>query len=185
MPRIFDNISEKLLTALQNTMQSADRADFCVGYFNLRGWRLLRADIDQLSGGEQGCCRILIGMNPTPRDELREYLSLKARKPECWINSRFCGANEKIVEGLPPSTDLWYAAHQAMRMSKVFRDLVQQLTLRQSRGEVVSCSYSLHAKLYLIHKQDYNTPTLAFLGSSNLTLAGLSEQGELNTEVTD
>ena len=81
MPRIFDNISDKLLTALQNTMQSADRADFCVGYFNLRGWRLLRADIDQLSGGEEGYCRILIGMNPTPREELREYLSLKARKP--------------------------------------------------------------------------------------------------------
>ena len=80
VPRIFDNISEKLLTALQNTMQSADRADFCVGYFNLRGWRLLRADIDQLSGGEEGCCRILIGMNSTPREELREYLSLKARK---------------------------------------------------------------------------------------------------------
>ena len=44
---------------------------------------------------------------------------------------------------------------------------------------------SLHAKLYLIHKQDYNTPTLAFLGSSNLTLAGLSKQGELNTEISD
>ena len=66
MPRIFDNISARLFTALQNTMQSADRADFCVGYFNLRGWRLLQAEIDQLAGGKEGHCRILIGMNPTP-----------------------------------------------------------------------------------------------------------------------
>ncbi len=43
--------------------------------------------------------------------------------------------------------------------------------------------HRLHAKLYLLHRLDPINPIIAYLGSSNLTLAGLSHQGELNVDV--
>ena len=179
MPRIFDNISEKLLTALRNTMQSADRADFCVGYFNLRGWRLLREDIDQLAGGKEGHCRILIGMNPTPRDELREYLSLRARKPD--DQQQVLRRKRQIVADFRRQLAFGAPSNEDER---ALRDLVRQL--RSGKVAVkLFLRYPLHAKLYLIHREDFTAPIAAFLGSSNLTLAGLSKQGELNTEVSD
>ena len=45
--------------------------------------------------------------------------------------------------------------------------------------------HPLHAKLYLLHRPDLLNPTIGFLGSSNLTFAGLSKQGELNVDVLD
>jgi hypothetical protein len=40
-------------------------------------------------------------------------------------------------------------------------------------------------KLYLVRRNDAVTPLVGFVGSSNLTLAGLSHQGELNVDVVD
>ena len=45
--------------------------------------------------------------------------------------------------------------------------------------------HPLHAKLYLLFRPDPINPKVGYLGSSNLTFAGLSRQGELNIDVLD
>ena len=69
MPRIFDNIAQQLLPALRETIELSTRSDFCVGYFNLRGWKELGSYIEPWPGGEGHCCRLLIGMAKVAEDE--------------------------------------------------------------------------------------------------------------------
>ena len=180
MPRIFDNIDQSLLPALKETLDLSDRSDFCVGYFNLRGWKQLDSCIENWSGGEGNCCRLLVGMQRLPAEELRDALSLAKHDGEIdnqtalKLKKRLAEEfREQLTYGIPTNQDeagLRKLAHQ-IKSKKV----VVKLFLR----------HQLHAKLYLCFRTDPINPIIGYLGSSNLTLAGLSHQGELNIDVLD
>jgi superfamily II DNA or RNA helicase len=180
MPRIFDNIEQHLLSILRKILTISDRADFCVGYFNLRGWQKIDDLIEQFAGGEGACCRLLIGMQKLPQEEVKQSLSLINSdrgidnsiviRLKRQIAREFC---EQLTWGAPSDRD-----------EVGLRRLSKQL---QSKKLLVKLfvRHPLHAKLYLLHRQDINNPTIGFLGSSNLTLSGLQNQGELNIDVLE
>ena len=180
MPRIFDNIDLDLLPALRETLEISQRSDFCVGYFNLRGWKSIDPLVERWGGGAGKQCRLLVGMQRLPSDELRESYSLLP-KPDQISNQAVIRLKRRLAEefraqltvGAPTDDD-----------EAGLRRLSSQL----KAGKVavkLHLRHTLHAKLYLCFRPDPNNPITGFLGSSNLTLSGLSKQGELNVDVLD
>lgn len=180
MPRIFDNIDKSLLPALQETIDYSKRADFCVGYFNLRDWKHLANHIQDWTGAEDNCVRLLVGMQRLPKEELKEALLLSevddpiSTRKVYLLKRRLADEFRKqLTYGIPTNED-----------EEGLRVLVHQLKTGKVKVKLF-LRYPLHAKLYLLFRKDPNNPITGYLGSSNLTLSGLSIQGELNIDVLD
>lgn len=188
MARIYDNIETKFTQGLQDiiTNMGVKRVDFCVGYFNLRGWQLVVNQIDQIPGDyvyegnrqEFRCCRLLIGMHQPDQELVRRLYSKDqptdaayAQQCKLEIAREF---KKQLLLGLPTKQDEW---------------TLRRLSAQLKEDKVCVKLYvaePLHAKLYLAHRPDDNfNPIQAIMGSSNLTYAGLTKQGELNAEFGD
>ena len=188
MARIYDNIETKFTQGLQDiiTNLGVKRVDFCVGYFNLRGWQLVVNQIDNIPGdyvyenNQQmfRCCRLLIGMHQPDQDLVRRLYS-KEQMPDA-AYAQQCKLEiarefrKQLLLGLPTAQDEWTLRRLSAQLKE--DKVCVKLYVREP----------LHAKLYLAHRpEDTFNPIQAIMGSSNLTYAGLTKQGELNAEFSD
>jgi superfamily II DNA or RNA helicase len=178
VPTIFDNIENKLAKGLLDTLESSYRADFCVGYFNPRGWKLIGEHIGHFSPSEGGC-RLLIGMHRPDEDLLRQTVShisqgLLDNPRALALKKEVAHAfRKRLTSGIPTAQD-----------EENIRLLRDQLNAGKLRIKLF-LNYPLHAKLYLLHRKDKMAPIIGYVGSSNLTASGLSAQGELNVDVIE
>jgi superfamily II DNA or RNA helicase len=188
MPQIFDNIEKYLEEGLNETLKTSKRADFCIGYFNLRGWKKVAGQVDKIEGDylpeeidddKKYHCRLLIGMQKLPDDEIKDFFSGESSKT---IDNNL--ANElkkKIAKQFKEQLTIGSPTNEDERTLKI-------LSNQLKAGKVIIKLYlrtNLHAKLYLTFRDDYSNPIVGFVGSSNLTFAGISKQGELNVDVVE
>jgi superfamily II DNA or RNA helicase len=193
VPNIYDNLVEatRLRPALREALQEYDTFDVATGYLDLRGWSSVASLIDTKfeSGmyGKNPVARVLVGM-VAPADSQQILQSL-----------------QREVQPAPYGSDIHDATKARSRRDQLVKHLRNQLMrgLATSEGQEtlqvlkrqleagavqmkVFTEQPLHGKAYLFHSASKkHHGRWGFVGSSNLTSAGLNSNLELNIDVQD
>ena len=181
---IIDNRNEKLIDHILRILPSSERAKFAVGYFFLSGFEPLRNHLKDV-----GEIRLLVGntTNYQTLEQLSEgYKRLELveeaanhikfiKRADETRNVNVTAENMKDAIALMDQTD----GNEELVVTLV--SLIEQKKLKVK----VYTKGRLHAKAYIFdYKQDGRYEKgIAIVGSSNLTLAGISHNTELNVVV--
>jgi len=180
---IIDNSEVKLIDVLKEKLSISKKARFAVGWFFLNGFKELRNEIDKLEKLE-----ILAGSRTDKRTAELLLLEKKRQKivRDILEKKRYLTEEDrnKVLEeeykGL--INDLSYIEPTAENV-----DFLQWFWEKIDEGKIEIRIYykePLHAKLYLFEYKDRRHGLgEAIIGSSNLSLSGLSLNTELNVRV--
>ena len=114
MPRIIDNIDLSLEQVLTESLTDSHSLDAAVGYFNLRGWKVIADQIENLSEvNKRPPVRLLIGMQQqAPSAEFLALMRLNAAQKNMdnatAVKLNEITANEfreQLAIGAPSATD--------------------------------------------------------------------------------
>ncbi|WGW12425.1 helicase-related protein [Saxibacter everestensis] len=193
MPNIFDNIADdtRLRPALRESLKDFDTVDIATGYLDLRGWSALADIIDTkpaptaLSG--RPIARVLVGM-VAPSDSQQILDSLQHD-----VQPAAYGSDIHDLEKARTRRDqlVKHLRNQLMRglATADGQATLQTLKRQLEDGSVqmkVFTEKPLHGKTYLFHAPDKKHGSRwAYVGSSNLTRAGMTSNLELNIDVQD
>jgi len=193
MPDIFDNlkIESAIGPALRSALTNFDTADVATGYLDLRGWAsfadIVEAKVASQQLADSALVRVLVGMVlPADSTLLLSALQDTVQPPNYGsdINdmTKAVSAKEQLVKHLRT---------QLMRglPSDDEQKTLQQLKAQLKSGAVemkVFTTAPLHGKTYIFHAPgNAFAQRRAYVGSSNLTNAGLFKNLELNIDITD
>ena len=133
----------ELRSALQKALGSASRADICVGYFNLGGWKLLTPHLKAKTSVLEPY-RILIGMPPDSDRELRKDL----------------------LRGIPSDTDTLKSMAASLRERK----LIVKISRRRQHSKLYLLYDSDRPVIGFLGSSNLTRSGLTSAGESNLAL---------------
>jgi len=180
---IIDNQEQKLVDHINNILGSTDSARFAVGYFFLSG---LEAIQDKLSHVKK--LRLLIG-NTTNRETIEqisegykrlELVDSLEERERYLKKSEQQRRSEETAANLREAVEVMDQTDESQSLVKTLIQLIEEKRLEVK----VYTKGRLHAKAYIFDYQEgaYENG-IAIVGSSNLTLSGLSHNTELNVVV--
>ena len=179
---IIDNRNEKLVEHINLILDSTDRARFAVGYFFLSGFTSIAKELQNLTE-----LRLLIGNTSTRQtieqlaEGYRELSAIENATEDLTYSSRANrrGRANETADNLRACIDIMPQTDESEQLIKILVDMIRNKKLKVR----VYTKGRLHAKAYIFnYKQGYETGT-SIVGSSNLTLAGLTSNTELNVVV--
>ncbi|MBC8450038.1 MAG: helicase [Chloroflexi bacterium] len=189
---IIDNRSEKLLEHIQRILPGSERARLAVGYFFLSGLKPIYQHLERLDE-----IRLLIG-NTTDRQTLEtlaegyKRLDLLGEAAEGWRYRKrveMQRSAEETASNLRAAISLMDQADEDEATVRTVLRLIQEKRLKVR----VYTQGRLHAKAYVFdygpvydlsgNELPREEKGIAVVGSSNLTLAGIAHNTELNVLV--
>jgi superfamily II DNA or RNA helicase len=193
VPNIFDNLKmeSSIGPALRGALTNFDSCDIATGYLDLRGWASFSDIVEAKPAPQQPdelpVVRVLVGMVMPAESALMLSALQDVVQPPPYgsdINDmgKALAAKEQLVK------------HLRTQLMRGLPSDTEQKTLRQLKAQMESgtvemkvfTSAPLHGKTYIFHAPgNVFSERRAYVGSSNLTNAGLFKNLELNIDVTD
>lgn len=186
---IIDNRSEKLVDHINRILSSTDSARFAVGYFFLSGLESISKSLAHVKE-----LRLLIG-NTTNRETLEQLaegyrrldlVSEKAEEQAFPKRTDMKRMAEETASNIRSTVELMDQSDDAQALLTILVRLIEEKRLKVR----IYTKGRLHAKAYIFdyadmfdvlgNKVERHENGIAIIGSSNLTLAGVSHNTELN-----
>ncbi|WP_372698720.1 helicase-related protein [Arthrobacter sp. JSM 101049] len=191
MPKILDNTEGNTLGgSLLKAFPQHQRLDVATGYFDLRGWGTFAEQVDAKASNassQKPVVRILVGM-VAPSDAAAMLTTLQEQigrpDPHAGLHD-FETADKRAAHLVSHLRDQLMRGLSTTAGQNALRGLKRQLAAGLVEIKVYT-TRPLHGKAYILHNPGhYAYPVMGYLGSSNLTSAGLFRNLELNIDVLE
>jgi Helicase conserved C-terminal domain/PLD-like domain len=189
---IIDNRNQRLVDHINRILASTDSARFAVGYFFLSG---LTSIAERLAGVKE--LRLLIG-NTTNRETLEQIaegyrrLDLVAEEIEKQSYPKRTEAKtmaEATAGNVRESVELMDQTDEGEQLVKTLAEMIEEKRVKvrlYTKGRMHAKAYIFtYGKVYDLLQREVQRPEngIAIVGSSNLTLSGVTHNTELNVVV--